>query len=747
MVVHDLKSWQKKIAAQAKEGAAESEERTKTIANRFIQENAKVEGRRLVERLNATVQSELAGIKRKIVSIADDGSEDAEERAVAVIRSAGLAIKGAAQAVRKWHDEYTVELEKAVLDAANEFFVILGETQNLALQKIGMKWAWVDGISYRDWEKYHELRQTLSKWTDELEQITRHPTWLEAQQASAQMEDEAMEIAAAAAEELARLKQVAGWKLAAGDSTDDFDSDAMRLAAESAQEARRARATAAETPAEIPADVHTGAIVGAATEAASFLSEAVLGSTRSQESTHKADQNSEPGGAAAQKPLASEDPVDAAETTMAGASRLPLPLPFGTAKRQLLGTPDDALLPEEGEGLGSVAAAELREVNEANSAEDARTAAGQSHRGDGPPVNSHMFGAAAQAVSGGGPVLDETVDVDMYASATEAAQAAYTGALSAASAQYSSARSVVSAQVYGTPKPVHKQLFSVSAAYENAVDAAGQRLRDAVQAASQGVYSEPTPTAKLQPPGWEKVESMAAQRLSEGRLWAEIQYQSALIALGVATATPTPSSAADQLVEQARLKYYAGIGVAQDRYMSFLSRASSAWSSVTATATNLVGTASSVASAAAESASSAAHAAGSAAGSAYSAMTEGVASAANAAEDSSSVVDAAGEQVYLAGSALAGTWDKVVSEVSAQVYGEATAIGWYEEVAGAVGSYASAATKTAGDTVCSATEAASAKAAQQYEAMSEMVSELVRGKEPAFSESVLSRLGAIYATA
>lgn len=293
MVAQDLQSWQEKIATQAKKGATENEERTNAIARRFIEEKVNVDGRQLIEKLNATVQSELADVKLKVASIAKHPSEGAQDQAIATIRSAGLAIKGEAQAIRKWHEEYLIELQKAVLDAADEFFVILTETQSLALQKIGMKWAWIDGITYRDWAKYHELRATLSQWTDELKGlITGHPTLLEAQGASAQIEEDAMEIASVAAKELARLKEVAGWKIVAADWTDNFDSDAMRLAAEAAQETGRAKASVTETGEETlsrtegmaeegtsTANVPPSAVAGSASEAASSLSEAVVGST------------------------------------------------------------------------------------------------------------------------------------------------------------------------------------------------------------------------------------------------------------------------------------------------------------------------------------------------------------------------------------------------------------------------------------------------------------------------------------
>ncbi|UNI19335.1 hypothetical protein JDV02_005525 [Purpureocillium takamizusanense] len=768
MVAQDLELWQNKFAAQAEEGAADMEDRVDEIARRMVEENVKGTGSGLVKELEATIESELAALKTKISSIVEEDSETADAKAVAAVRVAGVAIKKAAQIIRGWREDYDAELQETVIGAADVHFQILDETRGLALQQIGMKWAWTDGVTYKDWAKYHELKNTLTQWTDELKQlIVSHPTLLEAQDAAAQVEEEGMTIATTAAKELARLKEVARWKILAKDATENFESEAMRLAAEAAQKKEEVKETVAEQLDEAQQ------ILGDAAEAGS-LSVEDLSSAIEEAATATAEHVAD-AASAATSVVVNEASVaaEAVKEQLSAASSMASSGVFGEETEEtpvaraepaepieepiILGSPDEVGDTDSTETTAAVEekpadtiiteAADSDAAAEEPSESSTEPEDGPTKPSETPKVHAAMFGAAAQKVSQRGPILDNEPEGDLIGSATSAAQDAYSNAVSLASDKYSSAMSIVSAQVYGTPKPVHDQLFaSVSAAYETAVAAASNKLKDAVQAASTGVYGKPKPTA-TSPVNWHKVEAIAAQRLNEGRMWAEIQYQSALLAMGLAA--PTPTSGSEKLVNQAKLQYYAGLGLAQDRYMSFVSAASSAWSSVTATPTptDFVGSASSIASVASESASSVAHAAGEAAESAYSAATEGVMSAAKEVEDSfASVVDAAGEQIYIAGSAIAERWDDIVAEISGNVYGEPTAIGWFE---GLIDGAASA-TKTVGEGVSSAADAAvtaRAKAEDQYSAMGEMLSELVSGKEPAFTESVWSRFQAVYSTA
>ncbi|KAJ4169766.1 hypothetical protein NW754_005914 [Fusarium falciforme] len=793
MVAHDLETWQTKFASQADEGANDLEERVDEIAKRMIEENVQITGRQLFDDLESTIASELEALRIKISALAgsvDENTDNVDEKIVAAVRSAGMAIKKKAQAIRQWRENYEKELQETVITVADVHFQLLDETRNLALQQIGMRWAWTDGVTYKDWAKYHELKSTLNEWTEQLKQlIVTHPSLLQAQDASAQVEDEGMEIASVAAKELARLKEVARWKVVARDSSDDFDSDAMKLAAEEAIAAKKAEVSK-DADEQTPAEDDVVSSLSASAEEATSQAEDAEQDLEDFVSSIAEPIKEEVSSVVDDEPnvieKASSAISESIESVVSDASSLAFDGQESVSSiADEASETEEALASSASESASSVieeVSSQLSETFESatkdaepedsisNGSEDPLPADDEplveieedplTHRDETPLSNEQhvkpaFLGAAAQEVPNRQVVLEDYVDTDYIASATDAAQAAYSTAVSRASEQYSSALSVVSAQIYGTPKPVHEQLFaSVSSAYDKAVSAAGDKLNHAVEAATTATQLPATTTIPNWV-DWERIESIATQRLNEGRLWAEIQYQSALIAMGLAT--PTPSSSMEKYYEQAKLNYFAGLGIAQDRYASFIAGASSALSSLTATPTptDLAGSASSVASVARESAASAAQAAGDAAGSAYSAAGDTIKSATQAVEDSvSSVVDAASEQISSAGLAIAESWNTIVEQISGQVYGEPTQIAWHEHIWSDASSYAAAATDAVADKASIASDAAaasavtaSAEAAKQYESVSELVSELISGKEPSFTESVLSRLQAAYATA
>ncbi|KAH8176672.1 transcription factor hoxa13 [Sarocladium implicatum] len=858
MVAHDLELWQNRYAAAADEGAADMEERVSEIAQRKIADDVETNGRSLAKGLTSEVQTQVAILKQKIRDIVANEQADgsaAEEEVTLAVRAAGVAIKDKAQALRAWRETFDKELQETVLRAADVHFQILDDTRGLALQEIGMRWAWTDGVTYKDWAKYHDLKKTLSVWTEQLKQlIVSNPALLEAQDAAAQVEDEAMEVASSAAKELIRLKDVAHYKILANDTSESFDTEAMMLAAEAALAARQAEqaaAKAAEAAASEAADAIAVASSEAsaraqdaedvvreeANEAADTLEEQSTAASQSassilsgvEEATNEAGEElsesldsvaSEAEGLAGQASSKAADATESVKSVAQGVSNTVESL-AATASSSVSSVVNDVE-----EFASEVADEGQRSVSDASSAiseggssvwDEAQSAAtevsaetpedAQSEKSEAEAAASAMaseasddiigqaqtivgnlteepavdedanaeevieeplaareetpasddntatvkpafLGAAAQEVPNRQPILEDYVDTDLLESATKAAADAYSTALSKASAQYSSAVSVVSAQIYGTPKPVHEQLLaSVSAAYDFAIAAASTKYDQAV--------GTPTATASPAMVDWNKVEEIAASRLNEGRLWAELQYQSAVIALGLAT--PTPSSASDKYLDQAKRNYYAGLGVAQDRYSSFLDAASSVMSSMTATPTptDFAGRASSAAAAARESAESIAHLAEEAVESAYAAAGDKVASVANAVDESiAGVVDGVTEQAYLAGAAIAETWDNAIAQISGQVYGEQKHLGWYENLFEDASSYVSSATDAVADSASAASDkaedsavTASAEAAKQYDAVSQLVSELISGKEPTFSESVLSRLSAAYATA
>ncbi|KAK4188632.1 hypothetical protein QBC35DRAFT_451134 [Podospora australis] len=854
-VAADLKDWQERYAKAADEGAAAIDERVQEIAKKMIRRNARVKGRSLLDDLNKTVVSELVNLRSDIIQIVaaanKEGAqtEDTPEKVSQSVRRVGMAIKEKAKAVRSWREEYEAELQSSVTNAAQTHFAILQDIRDLALQKIGMKWAWTDGITYKDWAKYHLLKSRFDEWKGDLEQlIVTHPNLEAAHIEGANIEDEAMKLAATAAKELTRLKQVAGWKLAAGDDTDEFDSTLMQQAAETVEAARLAAgnmisnagesveqaqeaivdkvskgASAASEVVDHATDVVAeqasqvansaraviaGAEDAAASAAADVTSAAkkVVGSVPSSEAGESAasvaseeiasvveptneanpdtgDDNVSPTQSPAvdlEPEFASAEIIETPPVVHGNATEdeedvkaNPAPIELAVEQKQMIAE-DDELIPEE-------------EVMESRRTPEAAAS-----------VKPALFGAAAQVVPGRVPVLED--DEDDEAGALHAVQeeimAAYKDAMSRADTQYSKGLSFISAQLSGTPLPAHQKLLaSVTSAYSNAMASASSRLDVAMKAASEKIQATPTrskknfiPTALPVPSfDWSRIESLAAERLQQGREYAESQYQNAKIAVGLATPTPsTPAEHIKRALENAKHNYYANYGVAQARYSEFLSAASSASSQLasfaSASAAAAATGAASAASAAASGASSAASVAGEHIGSVADAALSGASSAASvagetissvagaAASGASSAASVAGENAsFVAGAGYdqassaidyaTDGWEVVISKISIQVYGAPTPTPWYESVYSGIGEYAASATSVIGEYACSATSAAGEAAAvvtgaavlggdetaKHYDAVSALVSELLIGKEPTFSESVVSRLNAAYA--
>ncbi|KAK4238058.1 hypothetical protein C8A03DRAFT_15460 [Achaetomium macrosporum] len=810
IVAADLRDWQERYAKAADEGAAEIDDRVQEIAKKMIRRNAKVTGKSLLEQLQGSAVSELVSLRRAILEIigtVNKGgatAEEGEEQIANAVRRTGMAIKEKAQAVRTWRESYEAEMQTAITKAAETHFAILENIRDLALQKIGMKWAWMDGVTYKDWAKYHLLKSRFDEWKGDLENhVVTHPSLEAAQVAAADIEDEAMKVAASTAKELARLKQVAHWKLVAGDDSDEFDSTLMQQAAEAAEAARLAAASAAEAVEESLEQAKESVVdvigegvslaSGAVSEGASFASEAAVKATEAVLGSHEREQPSEERSAStpneASEAAAALEDSETSPTDVAGAEDATEPeVEYVAAASEELSsvveptseaTPDaegDASGPEVASIMmfetpivvGNVTEAmeEQEEkavpvqlpVKDSQDEENTESESGELPVSETASIKPALFGAAAQSVPSRKPILDddddETMDVsEAMESMRKDLKSAYSAAMSRANEQYSQALSIVSAQIRGTPKPAHEQLLaSVTSAYSKAMASASARLDDALGAASDQLYGKTTTTRRILPTTiptpqipsveWSQIESVASERLQQGRAWAEEQYESAKIAIGLATPTPTtPSEHVSKLLDNARHNYYAGIGLAHARYSEFLAAASSALSSVTATPTptDIAGSASYIASAASDSAKSAA-----------SAVSDGAASAVSAASaGASSAASVASENVAAAGDKVAESWDAVVSRISAQVYGAPTPTPWYESIYSAASEYASSATSAAGEGAAAATSAAAAGSddlAKRYAAASSIVSELLVGKEPSFSESVMSRLSAAYVT-
>ncbi|KAL7627224.1 hypothetical protein AAE478_004000 [Parahypoxylon ruwenzoriense] len=714
-VAEDLELWEGKFTKAVEEGAAEIEERVDEISSRMIMRHANGMGRSLVQQLNETATSELEKLKESVVSIigtySDKDAEKRDEALTAAVRSAGLKIRDKAQDIRTWRQTYDQETEIAVTKAAQEHYSILQKTRDLALQKIGMKWAWMDGVTYKDWQKYHQLKARFDEWTDDFKRlITTHPGLLAAQAAGAEIEDEGMSIAQNAAEELGRLKQVATWKAIAGDSSGNFDSEKTELAAIAVL--RKSASTGEDSTSDSnPIVEDTRSDSGPVYEPGENPSTRVSSGSAETVTVSLSQAAAEDPDSSVLPPMGSLSIDSIGSTSDLGSSAI---ADAGTSKTTAVVADDATNAVEPVESLSPSDPVDGPEQIQETIIEVPDEPIAPIEDTSSTTVKPALFGAAAQSVPSRQPILDDDVissaastfsvaQSDIPSSITPAAQSAYTAAIAGAADHYSRAMSAVSAQIHGERKPIHEEMFSsVSGAYLGAVASANSRLSSATMMASECICTTSTtkqiPSIPTTPSvDWERVQSIAQQNLDDSIKWASKQYEAAKVAISAVKPTPTTylegaENKAEKLLDQAKHNYYAGVGLAHARYSEFLSAASTALGSLTATPTptNVQESASSIVSAANQSAESIA----------------------------SSIDDLVSD----AGGYIGENWVALVSRVSSRVYGAPTPTPWYENLSALVDDSAS----TAGNYASSAVSAASkvgSKASSAAEASFEKVKE------------------------
>lgn len=227
----DLKNWQDKFAKAADKGTEDLEERVKDITDRQIKNQVHGVGKALVIQLEESSKSQLAKIKHEIIYLVKNFPEEYDDEDLGkatlslsrFIRQAGLVVKEKAQALRSWKENFDQETQSLVNAASDSTLDVIDNIRDLGLQEIGLRWAQMEGVTYKDWSKYHEVKKTFDEWRVKVEAVAQeHGGLSKAKDASEEVEARGMGSAEETANELARLKEVGKWKMEAGDLTDDF---------------------------------------------------------------------------------------------------------------------------------------------------------------------------------------------------------------------------------------------------------------------------------------------------------------------------------------------------------------------------------------------------------------------------------------------------------------------------------------------------------------------------------------------
>ena len=495
-VAKDLHEWQEKFAAAADKGADDLRERVEEIMSGLVKSEVHGIAAGLVKSLNISGDKEIERVKSKLVSIVGKlpenpdslALESAESEVFGAIREAGATVKSHAQRLRQWYNIFDGVVNQRIQDVASSTIQVLDGIRDLGLQQIGMRWAWIDGITYKDWEKYHELKKQFADWREEVVDVAfKHQRFEEAKSSANDMVAEGMDTAEKVAIELMRLKEVGKWKIQARDTSDNFESRAIPAAAVKAKDSvANAASKASESLSETVIGTSQGSaesIISRATEGASEVGSSISSAVAPQGTPDIAGQASL---------VSSGVSSSASQATDVVSEKLDRAV--SSASSAFVGEkPTTERLASSASSLSDVAASSASEILEAASSTVSEAATTASSK--------FIPGAMAQSVKGnGGPILDDVFDDsdgpafsekvesvveaagDRFAEVTKAVSEALLGATqtqgtaesvaSLASERYSSAIDAASRALYGTPTGTVESIASgASDKYREAVAA------------------------------------------------------------------------------------------------------------------------------------------------------------------------------------------------------------------------------------------------------------------------------------
>lgn len=196
------------------------------------EEGGTAAGETLVSRLETVTDNELGHLKQTINNIVGsmpdlptlEEEEVAHKEMIQALYSSGVAIRDVAHALREWYYSYDGKLVHEVDAAVSTTLDVLDSIRDLGLQEIGMRWAWLDGVTYKDWAKFHALKQRFSEWGNEVRDIgTQNTAFLDARSNATDIVSRGMDIAEKASKGLTALREIGKLKIQAGDSSDNFE--------------------------------------------------------------------------------------------------------------------------------------------------------------------------------------------------------------------------------------------------------------------------------------------------------------------------------------------------------------------------------------------------------------------------------------------------------------------------------------------------------------------------------------------
>ena len=314
VINEDLKKWQEKFEKAAEDGVEDLQQRIKSITDDLIQSQIHGTGKAYLVKLEEASPIALKRLKNKINSVVKDlpanhTPEDENivlEQVINASRDAALPVKESAQELRDWKQWLDTELADRVEEVSSSTISVLVNIKELGMQDMGMRWMYMEGVTHKDWKRFHDFKNQVETWKKEIRDIAKNHTSVNfAKREADLLEQKGMDVAEAAAAEINRLREVAKWKIRAKDDSDNFSDQVLA-------------SSLAEEVSEIADDIIS--IENSAVESASHTSEQI-GSEIAEDENEIKDASSKIVSAASDASEHPPKPSEEAEHTVETASK------------------------------------------------------------------------------------------------------------------------------------------------------------------------------------------------------------------------------------------------------------------------------------------------------------------------------------------------------------------------------------------------------------------------------------------
>lgn len=203
----DLKSWQDQFDKAAQTGIADLKDRSHEIISSQVDSQIGKTAKALLIELEETASFQQSKLRQDIHDILQTG-DAGDDKISRASRAAGLAIKEKVQAVQDWEKTYQEDLLSLLAAASKSTLEVFDSVRKVGMHEIGSKWAKLEGVEFKDWSRYNEVRKSFDDWHHQVEILSNEiPGLDQAQSKGDEIVAQALSLAEQAGREISEIKQ------------------------------------------------------------------------------------------------------------------------------------------------------------------------------------------------------------------------------------------------------------------------------------------------------------------------------------------------------------------------------------------------------------------------------------------------------------------------------------------------------------------------------------------------------------